>query len=726
MSFISIAVFAGTVLASFVKPMMAVPVYAALYGLARRGGLLLRAAVVGSMLVFMSASLWLQERSESRMSLTRSVCPAVFNGKIEAVQDTASGQRLDIRVIELKRACPEASRIKKVRVSSGSSADRFSAGQVGVFSVRLRSPRGFRNRLPFDYEGYLMAAGIDALGSLRKVEDLTAAPEMNVRSVNPWVSGLVFGRASGFTDSQWALARETGTLHLLVVSGLHLSLVAIVGFVAGIVVHRLLLIILPVTEQGWVVLPVMILSVLVYGMQAGLGLSLQRGLVMIALAMLLLFRVQRISAGFTVAVAWSVLLLVNPLIWLNAGFWYSFVAVAALVLYFSGRKNTRTEGLWLPQWVVFWAVLPVSLFWLQTVSFSNVLANVVAVPLVSLSILPLALFQSVLQMGVSDQVLTSLGEMYWSWLVLVDGFRFGDVAVVAIGSLAALVAVLACLQAGYPGVVRMTVLVLCMSGLALFRPASEDQASMLDVGQGLAVMFVADGKSLVYDTGARYRSGFSLGRSVLGPALLKSGLSSVDAMVVSHEDNDHSGGMPGLREVVSVGETYAGQAIDGESMRLCEQAHQQWRSISANLVWRILRVSMQNSAGVDDNNASCVVQVDWYGRRFLLTGDIGVEVEQALVARYGEELASQVLVVAHHGSRSSTSLSFLRAVGPAEAWVSAGFANRFGHPHPEVVNLLLNEGIVLRNTAEVGRMVMDRAGVVTTDEGGLKPRWVNQ
>ena len=125
MSFISIAVFAGTVLASFVKPMMAVPVYAALYGLARRGGLRLRAAVVGSMLVFMSASLWLQERSESRMSLTRSVCPAVFNGKIEAVQDTASGQRLDIRVIELKRACPEASRIKKVRVSAGSSADRF-------------------------------------------------------------------------------------------------------------------------------------------------------------------------------------------------------------------------------------------------------------------------------------------------------------------------------------------------------------------------------------------------------------------------------------------------------------------------------------------------------------------------------------------------------------------------------------------------------------------------
>jgi competence protein ComEC len=247
---------------------------------------------------------------------------------------------------------------------------------------------------------------------------------------------------------------------------------------------------------------------------------------------------------------------------------------------------------------------------------------------------------------------------------------------------------------------------------------------VLDVGQGLAVIGTGS-SSWAYDTGARFRSGFSLGQAVVAPNLQALSSKKLDLLFISHSDNDHSGGELGLKRTVNVTKTYAGQiqAKQKESREQvniasdhlnCHLLDTSWRSVESrgdliskgsnktdNWQWRVLNIAMNEQLS-SDNDLSCVVQFKINGIRLLLPGDISKRVEGMLVASYGDELASDILVVPHHGSKTSSSRKFIKQVAPQIAVISSGFQNTYNHPHKSVVQRYQDLGVEVYNTSNSG------------------------
>ena len=201
-------------------------------------------------------------------------------------------------------------------------------------------------------------------------------------------------------------------------------------------------------------------------------------------------------------------------------------------------------------------------------------------------------------------------------------------------------------------------------------------------------------------------------------------------MVVSHADLDHAGGTAAVLQGMAVTNLWVGEALPGlpasaPQQQDCHQADDAWTTMSDVLLYRFLVLPPDTRAQVrdSDNNRSCVVQVQWYDQRYLLTGDIGVDIEQRLVQHYGAGLKSDVLVLGHHGSQTSSALAFLQMVAPAEVWISAGFNNRFGHPAPLVLERLAQLQIPWRNTATAGALTRTTAGNSSGFRDGWQPPW---
>jgi competence protein ComEC len=225
---------------------------------------------------------------------------------------------------------------------------------------------------------------------------------------------------------------------------------------------------------------------------------------------------------------------------------------------------------------------------------------------------------------------------------------------------------------------------------------------VLDVGQGLSVVVRTRRHALVYDAGARYPSGFDLGEAVVVPALHALGIDRVGVLMVSHADNDHAGGAAAVARAFPHAARYAGEPARMElPMQPC-RAGQAWR-------WDGVGFRVLSPDGVSPgrrNDRSCVLAVDGAGGRLLLTGDISSRIEPAVAAALGAARPS-VLVVPHHGSRHSSAPSFIAAIAPRLAVVSAGWHNRFGHPHPLVVQRYAKAGVPLLDTASRGAVQID-------------------
>ena len=205
--------------------------------------------------------------------------------------------------------------------------------------------------------------------------------------------------------------------------------------------------------------------------------------------------------------------------------------------------------------------------------------------------------------------------------------------------------------------------------------------SLLDVGQGLAAVIQTRRHLLLFDPGPRFPSGFNTGSAVILPFLRARGLERIDRLIVSHGDKDHAGGLVGLLEKTPLGTVLSGEPdeLPGASAELCRSGMEwKWDGVS----FRILhpRLPLPSSG----NNRSCVLRVENASGSVLVTGDAELDVERRLVAELGDALRSTVLVAGHHGSDTSTSAAFLRAVKPEYVLFSAGYRNRYGFPRPQV------------------------------------------
>lgn len=620
------------------------------------------------------------------------------------------------------------------------------AGQRWRFTVRLRTPHGARNPHGFDLELWLFERGLRALGTVRSaagqpaprlLERGVAHPVERVRQrvrdalfervADPGAAGVLAGLAIGDQASierdDWRVFRDTGTAHLMAISGLHVTMFA---WLAGALVgalwrgsERLMLWLPAPTAARWGGVAV----AAAYAVFAGWGVPAQRTVWMLAAAALIVSLGWRWPWLLVLLAAAVVVSVADPWALLQPGFWLSFVAVGLLLA--SEPAGARAAAAlagwraraWAPlraalrtQVVASVGLAPLTLLLFQQVSLVGLLANLVAVPLVTLVITPLAL------LGVLAPPLWDLA----AWLVagLTGALAWLAERPAAVWHAAVAprwaqaAALLAAALAVMPLPWRLRLLAVPLA-LPLLWPAPERlppgrfELLAADVGQGTAVLLRTRGHVLLYDTGPRYWREGDAGERVLVPLLRALGVHRIDVLMLSHGDADHAGGAASVLAALPVRRIDSslphGHALRARPLaqRRCDAGtHWQWDGVRFEVLHPL---AADHARPLRPNALSCVLRVvDGEGRAALLAGDIGAAQEAALVARLGSGLRSEVLLVPHHGSRGSSSPGFVDAVAPRVALVQAGRGNRHGHPAAEVVARYAAGGTTVLRSEDCG------------------------
>ncbi|VAX14459.1 DNA internalization-related competence protein ComEC/Rec2 [hydrothermal vent metagenome] len=594
------------------------------------------------------------------------------------------------------------------------------AGQYWQLQVRLKRPQGLMNPGGFDYEGWLFQHRIRATGYIRKshknhkLTDVGSSCFLlclrekirdhiikitHARNSTGLLLALSIGERSLITPVQWQWLRKTGTSHLVAISGLHIGLVAGLMF---LLLNRLwrfsgrVMLYCPAPKAAaWGAMA----AALVYAALAGFSVPTQRALIMLSVVMLGIIFNRPLSPGRTLALALLAVLIIDPLAVMSAGFWLSFLAVWVIVYGLAARvgKPGKWQQWWRSQAWVTLGLMPVLLLFFQQVSLIAPLANVLAIPLVSLLIAPLSLLGSLLLFINPDWAAFLLLAAAWlldrlsdylSWLAGLP-FATWSAAVLSLPALILSLFGMLWLLApqGIParwlgGVMLLPVL------FARFVSPLPEQArfTLLDVGQGLAAVVQTRNHVLVFDTGARFGKNFNMGDAVLIPFLRQRGIRQVDRLILSHADNDHLGGAASLLAQIPVQKILASnpqRARKKGIVQPIEPCHsgQQWNW--DGVVFRILHPPPRTR--LRRNNRSCVLQIVAGGQSLLLSGDIEKAAEHTLVRRYGDKLRAEILVVPHHGSKTSSTAAFIDSVSPRYALFPTGYRNRYGFPHPSVL-----------------------------------------
>lgn len=593
------------------------------------------------------------------------------------------------------------------------------AGELWRLTVRLKAPHGNRNPHGFDHELWLWEQGVLATGYVRaSAKDL--APE---RMASSWrypvaqvrqqvrdaifaqlpdrqaagiVAALVTGDQQAIDRADWDVFRATGVAHLMSISGLHITMFA---WLAALLVNTLwrrsarLCLLLPAPHAA---LAGGLALAAAYALFSGWGVPAQRTVCMLAVAALLQASGRHWPATTRWLLVMAAVVVLDPWALLQAGFWLSFVAVAVLFATNSGAISPDSTRAWgrfrsilREQAVVTVALAPLTLLLFGQVSLVGVLANLLAIPWVTLVLTPLAL------LGMAFAPIWTLAAAAANALAWV-------LQPLAAWPLATYATAAAPLWAGVVGLLGGVLLVwrwpwpLRCLGLPLLlpvllwqapRPApGEFELLAADVGQGTAVLVRTARHTLVYDAGPRFSSESDAGHRVLVP-LLRAFDERVDTLVLSHRDSDHTGGaqavlamQPQASLLSSIETAHPLQAL--RPARRC-QAGQRWDW--DGVAFEVLHPLADDYQQVRHSNAlSCVLRVSNGQRHALLTGDIEAAQEARLVAS-GAPLQADVLLVPHHGSKTSSTDAFLAQVAPRFALAQVGYRNRFGHPAPSVL-----------------------------------------
>ncbi len=637
--------------------------------------------------------------------------------------------RFLFEVERVTRAGVEYGSPGRVRLSWYRDAPKLRAGEGWRLTARLRRPRGLLNPHGFDYEGWLHRAGISATGYVRGASSnatVEGGPGLDGlrQSIRDGLAervgesrggavlvALTVGDRSGLDDTAWDVFRRTGTSHLVAISGLHISIVAGIAFFAGRRLARLvpgLLTRLPADSAGAVAA---LACAAGYAALAGFALPTQRALLMLALVMGGRLLRRPLRPFRALAIALVLVVLHDPPSVLSAGLWLSFGAVTVILLAVAWRSEPAAwRAIGGVQWRLFVGLAPVLLAFQLDVSLSSPLVNLVAVPVFSFLLVPLALCSALAftLFGEPAAPLLELAALAIDLACAALAWAAGLTPVVGPGMYVAPAAWLGLLTAaallvmprGLPG--RWLGLLFLLPLLHSNTPSPEPGAldlTVLDVGQGMSVVVRTSGHALLYDAGPRTYGGFDAGRSVVLPYLRGEGLDRLDRVVLSNGDADHAGGLAAVLEGVSVGDVLSGEAdrVDDARVRSC-QAGERWRW--DGVTFRVLHPPA--GGGWAGNDASCVLRIDNGRHSLLLTGDIERAGERRLVADQGARLDSDLVVVPHHGSATSSSPPLVEAVRPVYAVVSAGHGNRYGFPRGKVLDRWRAVGAKVLNTAQTG------------------------
>jgi competence protein ComEC len=598
-------------------------------------------------------------------------------------------------------------------------------GERWQLRIKLRSVRGFQNPVGFDYEAWSLAAGIDGGGSVRYGERGESASDWNWDRLRlalreryaalPLDHGgidlaLLTGDAGLMDEADWSLFRATGTVHLMVISGLHLTIVATLGVVLGRAAARLMPPVLVRNGMTWAGAVAGGVLVTLYACLAGWGVAVLRAWVATVLVLLILPLGRRVSLPRMFLLVAAIVLTCDPLSPLQAGFWLSFAAVAVLLGQFAPRieRSSAIRTLVAAQFVLAAGMVPVLTATIGSVAWVGPLANLMAVPIVSVVVVPLDLLAGVLVASDSPgaawvahlvDVLVGFVVAYLRALAQLDWTSWSSARTAP----ALIVSSIACGLMLLPLAWRHRLLLLPSIVLPLVpietRPIDGEFAiTVFDVGQGLSVLVDTAQHRLLYDAGPRFPSGFDLGAAVVVPNLRRDARRVLDTVVLSHADLDHVGGYGAVASATTVRTLLGGQPVAGfGDLRACRDGTGwQWDGVR-------FRIVHPGRAAASDNDSSCVLWIDNGRRRAMLPGDITTIGESALPYQ-SLDPPIDFLVAAHHGSRSSSGASFIAWARPRVVVFSAGFMNRFGHPHRDVVCRFASAGSRAFTTAQSGAL----------------------
>lgn len=610
----------------------------------------------------------------------------------------------------------------------------FHAGERWLLNVRLKRPHGTQNPHGFDFEAWALGENIRATGNiktktgLKKLADFVWRPgyvveylrektKLRIERVltnKPYsgvIQALVIGDDNQITANDWQVFLRTGTTHLMSISGLHITMLASLAFAFASVLWRhnpRLALAIPTRKAATFA---GVLVAFIYALMAGFSVPTQRTFYMLLVFAAALWSGRQVAIAQVLAIALFVVVLLEPWAVNAPGFWLSFGAVAMLAYAFGARIG-RTH--WLKatlksQWAVTIGMLPLLLVLFNQASIISPIANAFAIPLISFVVTPLALLGSFLPFD---------APLNWAYKALEMGMwilnQLNNLPIATWQQhappvwtlLPALLGVVwLLLPRGFPlrwlGFLGFAPMLFILPARPL---QGEMQVTVLDVGQGLSVVVQTAKHTFLYDAGPKFNAQSDAGSRIVVPYLRGAGISKLDGFMVSHNDIDHSGGMTSILTLMPVGwldsslpedfavpksletsqlETAPLETAPLETMQCYAGQNWAWDGVD----FEVLHPSMESYDDITlkDNERSCVLKITSASGSVLLTGDIEKNNELALVENLPDMLKSDVLIVPHHGSKTSSTSAFIAAVSPSVSIFTPGYLNRYKHPTPEVL-----------------------------------------
>ena len=651
------------------------------------------------------------------------------------------------------------------------------AGERWTLKVRLKRPHGNVNPGGFDLEAWLLQQNLRATGyvvqddgNLRRdafagrVRDYVQRARERVRERieralrdEPYagvIVALAIGDQRAVSEAQWTVFNRTGIGHLVSISGLHVTVfAAFAGGIAYALARRSVRLTSRVPARK-VAAAVGMIAAGAYTVLAGAEVPAVRTFAMLAIAACGLWLGRPGTAGIIWLWALAGVLVWDPWAPLTPGFWLSYGAVALLLYASVARLRPAAEATWTQralrtlregthaQWVVTVGLTPLTLALFAQTSLVAPIANALAIPAVTLVVVPLTLTGIVIPLDLFFELahtalvplmhfleqLAALPDAAWHqhaparWTVVAG----------CVGSLWLLA------PRAVPGRVLGWVWLVPMFVVRpVLLPDGAFRLTVLDVGQGLAAVVETRSHTLVYDTGPGFSDTADAGGRIVAPFLRVSGLRRADGLVVSHQDLDHSGGAMSLMQATPFGWLASSLPEDHPIVAHAQKKHAAARCLAGQQwTWDGVRFTVLHPTADEyaealtrTNDRSCVVRVDSPYGSALLTADIEAKSELQLLRTRRDELRADILVVPHHGSRTSSTHAFIRAVAPAIAIVGFGYRNRFGHPRADIVARYTNQGIKVVRTDLEGAVTVtfaaQRAPAVTGARAARARYWLD-
>lgn len=608
---------------------------------------------------------------------------------------------------------------------------KLSPGNQIEATVKLKALRGLYNPGASDEEKYWFLEGLKARGKIVSLEavkegdfSLTVFRQAIANRLHqlfpdeeflPVITALTIGIRSGLDPKSRDIFQKTGTSHLLAISGLHLGLVAAFCFLfikrLACVFPRLLLrfpapCIAAVVTLGFSFL---------YALLAGFSLPTQRAFIMISVAMLSILLKRKIFSWQAFLFALLLVILHDPLCVLQAGFWLSFCAVAALLMAKESLPEKSWRKWWQPQWVAFVGLLPLTVLFFNQVSLISPIANIFAIPIVAAVVVPISLLGVIFiyPIEILGEFLIRIAvicfSVVWQLLDFLSHIPFAAVSLAGLSSGIIFLSIIGTLlllsPKGMPGKPLAILFYMPLLFVKPHIPYEQARISILDVGQGLSTVIETQNHVMLFDTGPQYGQYTNAGSKVILPYLHARKIQHIDKVLISHHDLDHRGGLSSLLDFpiteIQSSEPELLQGTVSTWLSVC-QRDQSWQ-------WDGVLFEILHPYGPEQkrNDRSCVLKITANQQSILIPGDITQQVEQKLVHHAKAKLKSDILIVPHHGSLTSSSAAFIDAVSPLYAVFAVGYGNHYGFPKADVLQRYERVGSENLLTYDSGTIIFD-------------------